>query len=155
MATPIGADHITAIVNRHLMPDIIDLAYSGNPLFFRINNSSRRMVDGGPQIKDILKVGEVGISWSEGLTYLLKSSRTSNIYTVTSKPRELIPGIFFWIPGFADTRFTPFQYLEPGSTRRLTLPIMFRTAHSRMIDNTRYISSMKDFKAAWPGIFWG
>lgn len=51
MATPIGADHITAIVNRHLMGDIIDLAYTGNPFFFRIYNSNRRFVDGGPQIE--------------------------------------------------------------------------------------------------------
>ncbi len=51
MATPIGADHISAIVNRHLMPDIIDLAYDGNPLFYRVHNSNRRMVDGGPHIE--------------------------------------------------------------------------------------------------------
>ena len=51
MATPIGADHITAIVNRHLMPDIIDNAYDGNPLFYRLHNSNRRVVDGGPHIE--------------------------------------------------------------------------------------------------------
>ena len=51
MATPIGADHITAIVNRHLMGDIIDLAYNGNPFFFRLYNSNRRFVDGGPTIE--------------------------------------------------------------------------------------------------------
>ncbi len=51
MATPIGADHISAIVNRYLMPDIIDLAYDGNPLFYRLHNSNRRMVDGGPHIE--------------------------------------------------------------------------------------------------------
>jgi hypothetical protein len=58
MATPIGADHITAIVNRHLMTDIIDLAYDGNPLFFRIYNSNRRFVDGGPQIEQPVMVNK-------------------------------------------------------------------------------------------------
>lgn len=58
MATPIGADHITAIVNRHLMGDIIDLAYSGNPLFFRLYNSNRRFVDGGPQIEQPVMVSK-------------------------------------------------------------------------------------------------
>ena len=54
MATPIGADHITSIVNRHLMDDIIDLAYDGNALFYRVHNSNRRMVDGGPHIEQPL-----------------------------------------------------------------------------------------------------
>lgn len=111
------------------------------------------LIDGAPRVVDILKVGEIGISWAEGMTFILKSSRTPNDYTVTAKPRELVPGIFFWIPGFAAVRYTPFQYEEPGSARRLTLPIMFRTAHSRPPAAGRYISSMKDFKAAWPGIF--
>lgn len=58
MATPIGADHVTAIVNRHLMTDIIDLAYDGNPLFFRLHNSNRRFVDGGPQIEQPVLVSK-------------------------------------------------------------------------------------------------
>jgi hypothetical protein len=58
MATPIGVDHITAIVNRYLMPDIIDLAYQGNPLFFRLYNSNRRFVDGGPQIEQPVMVSK-------------------------------------------------------------------------------------------------
>jgi hypothetical protein len=33
------------------MGDIIDLAYGGNPFFFRLYNSNRRFVDGGPQIE--------------------------------------------------------------------------------------------------------
>ena len=58
MTTPIGADHISAIVNRHLMSDIIDLAYDGNPLFYRIHNSNRRMVDGGPHIEQPVMVSK-------------------------------------------------------------------------------------------------
>ncbi len=58
MATPIGADHITAIVNRHLMTDIIDLAYDGNPLFYRLHNSNRRFVDGGPHIEQPVMVSK-------------------------------------------------------------------------------------------------
>jgi hypothetical protein len=58
MATPIGADHITAIVNRYMMDDIIDLAYDGNPLFYRIHNSNRRMVDGGPHIEQPVMVSK-------------------------------------------------------------------------------------------------
>ena len=58
MATPIGADHISAIVNRHLMSDIIDLAYDGNALFYRVHNSNRRMVDGGPHIEQPVMVSK-------------------------------------------------------------------------------------------------
>ena len=58
MATPLGADHISAIVNRHLMSDIIDLAYDGNPLFYRLHNSNRRFVDGGPVIEQPLMVSK-------------------------------------------------------------------------------------------------
>jgi len=51
MPAPVGADHISAIVNRHLMDDVVDLAYTGNPLFFRIYNSNRRFIEGGYQIE--------------------------------------------------------------------------------------------------------
>jgi hypothetical protein len=112
-------------------------------------------VNDQPQICDVLQVCEVGISWDEGIIYLLKSSQSERQYTVGHKPRELIAGIFFWIPGFADTRFAPFQYAEPASARRLTLPVMFRTAHRIPVESARYISSMKDFKEAWPGVFKG
>ena len=113
------------------------------------------LINNQPRIVEMLQVSDVGVSWDTGLTILIKSSASDKIYTVTARPREHVEGVFFWIPGFADTRFAPFQYEEPGSTRRLTVPILFRTAHSRRFAGARYISSMKDFNAAWPGIFKG
>lgn len=112
--------------------------------------------EGTPTIIDILEVGAVGVSWEEGFTFVLNSCKSDRQYTITARPRQVVPGVYMWLPGFADIRFCPMQYTQPGSTRRLTLPVMFRTlTHTPDVEGARYVSSMKDFKAAWPEILKG
>ncbi|MGI0134593.1 MAG: phage major capsid protein [Candidatus Micrarchaeaceae archaeon] len=50
-ATPIGTEVVTAISRRYIMPEIADNVYQSNAIFFRLNQSNRKMVQGGTQIE--------------------------------------------------------------------------------------------------------
>jgi len=109
--------------------------------------------DGQPQLVDLIRAEHIGISWSGGLEAIFKSARYETEFTVTNLPQEHIEGIFMWIPHFADVRFTPFQFSDPKSPKRLTLPICFRTHHSNARENSRHITEFKAFNQMSPGIF--
>lgn len=51
MATPIGTGVVTALSRRYIMPEIVDVIYASNPIFFRMNQQNRRIVQGGTQIE--------------------------------------------------------------------------------------------------------
>lgn len=51
MATPIGADVVTSLARRYIMPEIVDNIYRSNPIFFRINQANKKIVNGGTQIE--------------------------------------------------------------------------------------------------------
>ncbi len=51
MATPIGTNTVTAISRRYILPEIADNVYNSNPLFFRLNQSNRKVIQGGYQIE--------------------------------------------------------------------------------------------------------
>lgn len=51
MATPIGADTLTGLSRRHIMPMIVDNIYNSNPVLFRLYKANKRIVQGGTQIE--------------------------------------------------------------------------------------------------------
>lgn len=51
MTTPIGADTLTALSRRHIMPMIVDNVYNSNPVFFRLYKANKRIVQGGTHIE--------------------------------------------------------------------------------------------------------
>lgn len=51
MATPIGTNTVNSIARRHILPFIADNVYKSNVMFFRLNRSGKRMVQGGFQIE--------------------------------------------------------------------------------------------------------
>jgi hypothetical protein len=51
MATPIGADTLTALSRRHIMPMIVDNVYNSNTIFFRLYKANKRIIQGGTQIE--------------------------------------------------------------------------------------------------------
>lgn len=51
MATPIGADTLTGLSRRHIMPMIVDNVYNSNPVFFRLYRANKRIIQGGTQIE--------------------------------------------------------------------------------------------------------
>lgn len=53
-AIPIGTDVVTAISRRYIVPQVADNVYNSNLMFFRLNHSNRRIVQGGFQIEQPL-----------------------------------------------------------------------------------------------------
>ena len=47
----IGTNVVTSIVNRHIIPEIVDNIYNSNPLWFRWNSANKRIVRGGTHIE--------------------------------------------------------------------------------------------------------
>lgn len=58
MATAIGTNVVTSLVNRYLMPTITDNVYRSNSLLFRLNAANKRMVRGGTQFEAPLMYAE-------------------------------------------------------------------------------------------------
>lgn len=54
MATPIGANVVTALARHYVMPEIVDNIYGSNPIFYRINQANKKIVRGGTQIEQPL-----------------------------------------------------------------------------------------------------
>lgn len=51
MATAIGTDVVTSIARRFILPEIVDVIYASNPVFFRLNAANKRIVRGGTHIE--------------------------------------------------------------------------------------------------------
>lgn len=51
MATPIGANDVTAIVNRYLIDTLVDVVYPSNPITYRLHKQKKVVVSGGTQIE--------------------------------------------------------------------------------------------------------
>lgn len=50
MVTAIGTDTLTSISRQYIMPEIVDNIYHSNPLFYRMNQSNRK-IQGGTQLE--------------------------------------------------------------------------------------------------------
>lgn len=51
MATPIGTDVVTSLARRFILPEVADVVYGQNILFYRLNKANKRIVRGGTQIE--------------------------------------------------------------------------------------------------------
>lgn len=51
MATPVGGNSLTALSRRYILPELVDVIYGSNPIFFRLNQSRRREIPGGYQME--------------------------------------------------------------------------------------------------------
>lgn len=69
--TPIGVDAVTAIVDRHVMPEIVDGVYNSNVILHRIYNAKKVNRQGGTQIEQpiLYRRGTSG-GWYRGLDKL-------------------------------------------------------------------------------------
>lgn len=51
MATPVGTDVVTSLARRYIIPEIIDTVYGRNPVWYRLNQSNKKMIQGGYHIE--------------------------------------------------------------------------------------------------------
>jgi hypothetical protein len=47
----IGTNVVTSIVNRYIMPEIVDNIYNSNPLWYRLNRANKKVIRGGNNIE--------------------------------------------------------------------------------------------------------
>lgn len=60
MATPIGVNDVTAIARHFIMPTLVDNVYNGNPVWFRMNQSKKKQIQGGTQLEVPLMYARFG-----------------------------------------------------------------------------------------------
>lgn len=63
-ATPVGTNTILSISRRFVLPQIIDQIYRSNALFYRMDRSNKRKVQGGTQIEVPLMYARIGAAGS-------------------------------------------------------------------------------------------
>ena len=106
-----------------------------------------KLENGRPHIIDILRADKVDVSFTAGLSLVLVSSTSGAPVIVSAYPREAVPGVFLWVPPFADVRFVPTVFQDPGSTWRLTVPMCVRPTGDKY-----QISTSKEFRDQWPDV---
>lgn len=70
---------------------------------------------------------------------------------ITSRPTRLAPGLFVWIPAFADIRYAPSEYADPRARRRMTVPVCLKSMSNPDVEPTKgayYLSKQADFYAS-------
>lgn len=51
VASPIGTNTVNSISERFIMPEVVDVVYGRNPLFFRLNKAMKKIIRGGTHIE--------------------------------------------------------------------------------------------------------
>jgi hypothetical protein len=108
-----------------------------------------QLVNGRPQILDAFRAEDVAASFTVGLSLTMVSNTSATKVTISTYPREIIPGVFAWIPPFADVRFGPTSD-DPDSVWRLTVPMCTRVTDDR--PGHPRLSTLKEFRDLWPDV---
>lgn len=111
-----------------------------------------RLVAGQPDILDVLRADEVQASFTAGLSLTLVSSTSGARIHVSSHPREILPGVFVWIPPLADIRFGPTAFDNPGSVWGLTVPVSIRMVKESTEPGQISLSIPREFRDLWPNV---
>lgn len=108
---------------------------------------------GQPKIVEVLRVESVSASFTSGLALGLSAAVAGTPLKVNFYPREIVPGVFAWIPPFAEVRFCPFIANDPESAWRLSLPMCVRTVAGRQPGPGQVqFSTAKEFRDLWPNV---
>jgi hypothetical protein len=108
---------------------------------------------GEPEVLDVLRVIDVEASFTQGLTLVLSSGTDAMRLRVSTYPREILPGVFAWIPPFAEVRHCPARYDDPTSTWRMTVPMFVRSdAGSGIEVGQTSVMTRKEFCERWPHV---
>lgn len=113
----------------------------------------RLLQSGQPEIIDVLRVTGIDMSFTAGIVLTLSSGTTADRLRVSAHPREILPGVFVWIPPFAEVRHVPVHFDEPASTWHLTVPMFVRTEAGCGIEvGQTSVMTRKEFCDRWPNI---
>lgn len=112
-----------------------------------------RQSDSSPEVLEVYSVINFYADPDNGLTVWLRPHFGAKDLRVSPRPRQVFPGLYLWVPGHADVRFTPLHHDEPLSRRRLSVPFCARTAcssHAPLVHGQVYIAERKEFRKMFP-----
>jgi len=110
-------------------------------------------VNGLPQVRDILVVTNVTLSFQTGTWLHLLSKVTGQTQIITHTPRQLQGHrIFAWVPYFLETRFVTRDWADANAPRHLKLQACFKSMASReqVLENVDYILELHEFRSTFP-----
>lgn len=110
-------------------------------------------VNGLPQVRDVLVVTNVTLSFQTGTWLHIESKLTKAVQVVTHAPRQLLGHrVFAWVPFFLETRFVARDWADPAAPRHLKLQACFKSAASReqILEGVDYILELHEFRSAFP-----
>lgn len=143
-----------------------DSLLASDPMWRRLSFTSRIYVqqdqdlvlweyhDGKAFPLALLTVTGFGLSADQGPTLTLQQITHRHPYIISTLPYAVIEGIYLWIPSFAGIRYTPRDYKDAASPRRLTVPLCIRTLHRphQPVNGARFLTSLTEFRKAWPDV---
>lgn len=127
-----------------------DHAYSGR-IFVLWTIENRQ-----PAIKALFKVHRFGINES-GLHLILQVVRPGeemDTITVRHDPLKVRDfDLYFWLPHFAEVRYTPVDYDDPDAHMRCSMPLIYKH-HNRpdfsQVEGRQYFAPQSEYTALWP-----
>ena len=140
----------------------------GDPLWARLPNVRRdhayigrmfvawRIEDGKPLIDSLYKVegfslGQSGISVT--IATVSAAGPTQSLHIRHTPQKAPLIDVYFWIPNFAEVRYTPANNNDPDSHFSCSTPLMIKFQHPHnlsQVDNRLYFAPKSEFVTLWP-----
>lgn len=126
-ATPIGTSTVTAISRRYILPEVADNVYNSNPLFFRLNASNRKVIQGGYQI-------ELPLMW----TSMAAGGPYQGFDLLDVQPSDTVQNcVFTWKQYYVTVTVDGLTLLKTDSPEAIAnlVSLQFQQAEMQMADN--------------------
>jgi hypothetical protein len=126
-ASPIGTNVVTAISRRYILPEVADNIYNSNPLFFRLNSSNRKVIQGGFQI-------ELPLMWSS----MTAGGPYQGYDLLDTQPADTVQNCAFeWKQYYVNVTVDGLTLLKTDSPEAIAnlISLEFQQAEQQMADN--------------------
>ena len=127
MATPVGTNVVTAISRRYILPEVADNVYNSNAIFFRLNASNRRVIQGGYQI-------ELPLMW----TTMAAGGPYQGFDLLDVQPSDTVQNcVFLWKQYYVTVTVDGLTLLKTDSPEAIAnlVSLEFQQAEMQMADN--------------------
>lgn len=126
-ASPIGTGVVTAISRRYILPEVADNIYNSNALFFRLNASNRKVIQGGYQI-------ELPLMWSS----MAAGGPYQGFDLLDTQPADTVQNcVFTWKQFYVTVTVDGLTLLKTDSPEAIAnlVSLEFQQAEMQMADN--------------------
>ena len=170
---PMLTDLVTSIAVRTARSLTLERSWTkrltkDDPLWARLPNTRRdhayigrmfvawRVENGKPVIDSLYKVegfnlGQTGISVA--ISTVSANSSPQTLYIRHTPQKAPLIDVYFWVPNFAEVRYTPANNNDPDSSFSCSTPLMIKFQHPHnlsQVDNRLYFAPKSEFVTRWP-----